>query len=241
MSSHCQSKTPQPTPGYICNYSQVTAEELAILTDNSTDTKWEKEREAECKAKCEEAKSQRVEEEQLEAEWKKRAEEEAQRRRVMEEEEAGKRREAGREDEEEPATPHKGPSRAGVSSWWVEWEQERQLQAVERYAEVHERAATTFQRMAEAVEQMAEVAERTANKWGLYREWAEWAEMRRREDLCEAKMAKFECAGGGWKRPQSEVAEDKNEEVDEGVEGDNEEEEEVGGEQEDREEQAMEE
>ncbi|KIO04281.1 hypothetical protein M404DRAFT_26474 [Pisolithus tinctorius Marx 270] len=57
--------------------------------------------------------------------------------------------EAGREDEEEPETLHKGPPGVGTSSWWAEWEWERQLQAVERYVEAHERAATAFKRMAE--------------------------------------------------------------------------------------------
>ncbi|KIO01807.1 hypothetical protein M404DRAFT_28305 [Pisolithus tinctorius Marx 270] len=139
--------------------------------------------------------------------------------------------EAGGEDEEEPATLHKGPLGVGVSSWWVEWEQEWQLQAAERYGEAHEKAATAFERMARAAEQMAEAAEQTAN------EWAEWAEMRRREDACKARMAKFARTGGGWKRPQSEVAEGRDNEVDEGAEGDNKEEEEVGGEQEGEEEQ----
>ncbi|KIN93114.1 hypothetical protein M404DRAFT_36386 [Pisolithus tinctorius Marx 270] len=78
--------------------------------------------------------------------------------------------------------------------------------------------------------------EQTANEWGLYCEWAEWAEMRRREGAQEARMAEFECRGGGWKRPQLEV-EDKNEEADEGAEGDNEEEEDIGGEKEGGEEQ----
>ncbi|KIO05707.1 hypothetical protein M404DRAFT_25014 [Pisolithus tinctorius Marx 270] len=90
-------------------------------------------------------------------------------------------------------------------------------------------------RMARAVEWMAEAMEWTANEWGLYHKWAEWAEMRRRDDMHEAKMAEFEHTGGGWKRPQSEATEDKNEEADEGAEGDNEEE--VEGEQEGGEEQ----
>ncbi|KIO06722.1 hypothetical protein M404DRAFT_24411 [Pisolithus tinctorius Marx 270] len=145
--------------------------------------------------------------------------------------------EVGREDEEEPATPHKGPLEAGVSSWWTEWEQEWQLQAAERYVAAHEKAATAFKRMARAAEQMVVAAERTADEWALYCAWAEWAEMRRREDVREARMAELECTGGGWKRPQSEAEEDKNKEVDEGVEGDNEEEEEVGGEKEGGEEQ----
>ncbi|KIN96417.1 hypothetical protein M404DRAFT_33304 [Pisolithus tinctorius Marx 270] len=73
MSSQHQSKTPQPTPGHICDYSQVADEGLAVLTDDSTDTKQEKSAE---KAKCEEAKRWKVEEERLEAEQRKRAEEE---------------------------------------------------------------------------------------------------------------------------------------------------------------------
>ncbi|KIO02035.1 hypothetical protein M404DRAFT_28277 [Pisolithus tinctorius Marx 270] len=97
MPSQHQSKTSQPTPGHVCDYSQVADEELVILTDDSTNTKREKsmekvcrqeeaewrerEHEAECKAK-----RQKVEEEWLEAEQKKRVEEEAQKRRVMEEE-----------------------------------------------------------------------------------------------------------------------------------------------------------
>ncbi|KIN92863.1 hypothetical protein M404DRAFT_36653 [Pisolithus tinctorius Marx 270] len=135
-------------------------------------------------------------------------------------EEADDEWEAGREDEEEPETPYEGDPQ--------EWG-----------------SPPAFERMARAAEQMAEAMEQTANEWGLYCEWAEWAEMRRREDACEAKMAKLKCKGGGWKRPQSEVAEDKNEEVDEGVEGDNEEEvkgeQEGGEEQEGGREQAMEE
>ncbi|KIN92960.1 hypothetical protein M404DRAFT_36543 [Pisolithus tinctorius Marx 270] len=157
--------------------------------------------------------------------------------RATETEEADNEREIGREDEEEPATPHEGPSGAGVSSWWTEWEWEWQLQAAERYAAAHEKAATAFERMARAVERMVEATEWTANEWGLYHEWAEWVEMRRREDVREARMAELERTGGGWKRPQSEAVEDKNEEVDEGAEGDNEEEEEVGGEKEGGEEQ----
>ncbi|KIO11692.1 hypothetical protein M404DRAFT_20308 [Pisolithus tinctorius Marx 270] len=150
--------------------------------------------------------------------------------RATEMEEADDEWEAGGEDKEEPATPHEGPLEAGVSSWWMEWEWERQLQAAERFAAAHEKAATAFERMAEA-------AERTANEWGMYRTWAEWAEMRRREDACEARLAELERVGGGWKRPQSEAAEDQREEADEGAEGDNEEEEEVGGEKEGVEEQ----
>ncbi|KIN97467.1 hypothetical protein M404DRAFT_32311 [Pisolithus tinctorius Marx 270] len=149
---------------------------------------------------------------------------------ATETEEADDKREVGGEDEEEPATPHEGPLEVGVSSWWTEWEQEWQLQAAERYAVVHEKAVTAFERMARAVEWMVVAAEWTANKWVLYHAWAEWAEMRRREDAQEARMAELECTGGGWKRPQSEAAEDKNKEADESVEGDNEEEEEVGGE-----------
>ncbi|KIO01565.1 hypothetical protein M404DRAFT_28591 [Pisolithus tinctorius Marx 270] len=152
-------------------------------------------------------------------------------------EEADNEQEIGGEDEEEPATPHEGPSGVGVSSWWTEWEWEQQLQAAERYVAAHEKAGTAFERMARAVEWMVEAAERTANEWGLYHEWAEWAEMRRREDAQEARMAEVERTGRGWKRPQLEAEEDKNEEADEGVEGDNEEEEEVRGEKEGGEEQ----
>ncbi|KIN99319.1 hypothetical protein M404DRAFT_30554 [Pisolithus tinctorius Marx 270] len=139
-------------------------------------------------------------------------------------EEADDKQEAGSEGDE-LATPLEGPSGAGVHMWWAEWQREQQLQAMEKQAEAHETTALAFKRMAEAAEQMAVAAEQTANEWALYCAWAEWVEMRRREDV-----------GGGWKRPQLE-AEDKNEEVDEGVEGDNEEVEEVGGEKEGREEQ----
>ncbi|KIO07554.1 hypothetical protein M404DRAFT_23444 [Pisolithus tinctorius Marx 270] len=328
MSSQRQSKTPQPTPGHVCDYSQVTDEELAILTDDSTDTEREK-------AKHEEAKRQKAEEERLEAERRKRveeeeevqrkkaAEEEAERQRqrasqeraqarrneaaqrltgmvynvntaqkvpgasvvvtttrrapctrciasltvgqcelgqgktracmpchnkkktcswtweeaavgpsrkragtgssqgekkkkprgkgkarVMETEEADDEREAGGGDDE-PATPLEGPSGTGVHMRWAEWERERQLQAMERQAEAHETTALAFERMAEAAEQMVEAAEQTANEWGLYHAWAEWVEMRRREDACEARVAKFKCTGGGWKRPQSEVGMDQ--------------------------------
>ncbi|KIN94552.1 hypothetical protein M404DRAFT_34948, partial [Pisolithus tinctorius Marx 270] len=337
---------PQPTPGHIRDYSQVTDEELVVLTDDSTDTEQEKsaekahrreeterrerEREAERKAKREEAKRRKAEEERLEAERRKRAEEEEearrkkaaeeeaerqrQRQRASEEraqakrneaaqrlcgavydvntaqkvpgasmvvtatrrapctrciasltagqcelgqgktracvpchnkkktcswtreeaaagpsrkragtgssrgekkkrtrgkgkekatetEEADDEQEAGREGEEEPATPLEGPSGAGVHTRWAEWEREQQLQAMERQAEAHETAALAFERMAEAAERMAEAAERTADEWALYRAWAEWAEMRRREDAREARVAEFERAGGGWKRP----------------------------------------
>ncbi|KAI6148128.1 hypothetical protein BKA82DRAFT_4355414 [Pisolithus tinctorius] len=157
--------------------------------------------------------------------------------RATETEEADNEQEAGREDEEEPATPHEGPSGAGVSSWWAEWQWQWQLQAAERYSDAHERAATTFERMARAAEQMVEAMEQTANKWGLYHAWVEWVEMRRRDDMHKVRMAEFKCAGGGWKRLQSEAAEDQNEEADQGVEGDNKEEEEVGGEHEGGEEQ----
>ncbi|KIN96503.1 hypothetical protein M404DRAFT_33214 [Pisolithus tinctorius Marx 270] len=257
MSSQCQSKTPQPTPSHVCDYSQVADEELVILTNDSTNTK-----EREHKAKCEEAKRQKVEEEWLEAEQKKRAEEEAQRRRVMEEEEAQKKRVAEEEAERQrqrasqeraQARQDKAVQRLTSVVYNVNTTQKVPgasvvvtmtkrapcthciLQAVERYAEAHEEAATAFERMARVAEQMAEAVEWTANEWGLYHKWVEWAEMRRRDDACKAKMAKFEHAGGGWERPQSEVMEDKNEEVDEGVEGDNEEE--VEGEQEGSEEQ----
>ncbi|KIO14994.1 hypothetical protein M404DRAFT_17815 [Pisolithus tinctorius Marx 270] len=152
---------------------------------------------------------------------------------ATETEEVDDEQEIGREDEEEPATPHEGPLGAGVSSWWTEWE----LQAVERYMAAHKKAVTAFERMARAVEQMAVAAEQTADEWVLYHAWAEWAEMRRREDAREARMAEVERTGGGWKRPQLEAEEDKNEEADEGAEGDNEEEEEVGGEKEGGEEQ----
>ncbi|KIO12106.1 hypothetical protein M404DRAFT_19948 [Pisolithus tinctorius Marx 270] len=244
-------KTPQPTPGHICDYSQVADEELVILTNDSTNTESEKtaekacqqeeneQRERECKvehkAKCKEAKRQKVEEERLEAEQRKRAEEEeeAQRRKVAEEEAERQRQRAQawqeeaaqsgtQKDEEEPATPHKGPSVAWVHMWWVEWEWEWQLQAAECHAEAYKRAVLAFKRMAEA-------AEWTADEWGTCHAWVEWAEMRRRQDTCKARMAELEHVGGGWKRPESEVAEDKNEEPDEGVEGDNKEEEEVRG------------
>ncbi|KIN96823.1 hypothetical protein M404DRAFT_32865 [Pisolithus tinctorius Marx 270] len=148
----------------------------------------------------------------------------------METEEADNEQEAGR-DEDEPATPLEGPSGAGVHTWWAEWEWEQQLQAMERQAEAHENAVLAFERMAEAEEWMAEAAERTADEWALYRTWAE--------------MAKLERTGGGWKRAQLEAAEDQQEEVDEGVEGDNKEEveggQEGGEEQEGGREQAMEE
>ncbi|KIN95227.1 hypothetical protein M404DRAFT_34348 [Pisolithus tinctorius Marx 270] len=361
MPSQCQSKTPQPTPGHVHDYSQVADEELVILTDDSTDTEREKERER--KAKREEAKKWKAEEERLEAERKKRAEEEEEARRkkaaeeeaerqrqrasqeraqarqdeaaqrltgavydvntaqkvpgasmvvtatrrppctryvasltarqcepgqgktracvpchkkkkvcswmredavagplqkrvgtgssrgekkkvlqgkgkerATETEEADNEQEAGRE-EDEPATPLEGPSGARVHMRWAEWEWEQQLQAMERQAKVHETAALAFERMAEAVEWMAVAAERTADEWVLYHAWAEWVEMRRREDAREARMAELECTGGSWKRPESEVVEKQQEEADEGVEGDNEEEGEVGGEKEGGEEQ----
>ncbi|KIO07158.1 hypothetical protein M404DRAFT_24241 [Pisolithus tinctorius Marx 270] len=285
MSPQRQSKTPQPTPGHVHDYSQVADDELKSAEkacQQEEAERREREREAECKAKREEAKRRKVEEEWLEAEWKKKVEEEAQRRRAMEEEEAQKKRaaeeeaerqmqraqarqdeavqrltgtvydvntaqkvpgasvvvtatkrapctrciasltagqcelgqgktracvpchnkktcswtreeaaagpsqkragtgssqgekkkgtrgkgkekatemeeaddeqEIGREDEEEPATPHEGPLGVGASSWWTEWEWEQQLQAAERYAVVHEKAATAFERMARAAE-----------------------------------------------------------------------------------------
>ncbi|KIO03317.1 hypothetical protein M404DRAFT_27281 [Pisolithus tinctorius Marx 270] len=142
-------------------------------------------------------------------------------------EEADDKQEVGGEGDE-PMTPLKGPLGAGVHTWWVEWEWEQQLQAMERQAEVHEVTALAFERMAEA-------AVWTANEWGLYHTWVEWVEMRRREDVQEARMAELKRTGRGWKRPQSEVVEDQQEEVDEGAEGDNEEE--VKGEQEGGEEQ----
>ncbi|KIN99726.1 hypothetical protein M404DRAFT_30173 [Pisolithus tinctorius Marx 270] len=388
MPSQHQSKTPQPTPGHVCNYSQVADEELVVLTDDSTDTEQEKSTE-----KREEAKKRKVEEERLEVEQRKRAEEEEEARRkkaaeeeaerqrqrasqeraqarrdeamqrltsmvydinttqkvpgasvvvtatrrppctccvasltagqcepgqgktracvpyhkkkkvcswtredavagpsqkragtgssrgekkkvlqgkgkerAMETEEADDEREASREgeaddereaggeeeaddeweasreeeadnereaggEEDEPATPLEGPSGARVHMRWVEWEQERQLQGMERQAEAHETAALAFERMAEAAERMAVAAEQTADEWALYCAWAEWVEMRRREDAREARMAELEHTGGSWKRPESEAVEKQQEEADEGVEGDNEEEGEVGGEQ----------
>ncbi|KIN94578.1 hypothetical protein M404DRAFT_34918 [Pisolithus tinctorius Marx 270] len=78
MSSQCQSRTPQPTPGHVHNYSQVMDEELVILTNDSTNTEWEK--------SVEKAKRWKAEEERLRVEQRKRAEEEAQRKRVVEEE-----------------------------------------------------------------------------------------------------------------------------------------------------------
>ncbi|KIO03919.1 hypothetical protein M404DRAFT_26531 [Pisolithus tinctorius Marx 270] len=319
MSSQRQSRTPQPTPGHVRNYSQVADEELVILTDDSTDTKWEKsmekvhrreetkqrerERGAEHKAKREEAKRQKAEEERLEAERRKRrlegrrqqrrrqrgrgrgrgplrrglrpsgmrlhkegpwdlcgghhdqksplhslysksdggavragagqdqglralpqqeedvqldtgrggsrafAEESRDRELLRGEEEED--REAGGEGEEEPATLLEGPSGVGVHMQWVEWEREWQLQAMEKQAEAHKTAALAFERMAVAAEQMAVATEWTADKWALYCAWAEWVEMRRREDAHEATMAELECTGGGWKRPQSEAVEDQ--------------------------------
>ncbi|KIO12087.1 hypothetical protein M404DRAFT_19923 [Pisolithus tinctorius Marx 270] len=319
MSSQCKSKTPQPTPGHVHNYSQVVDDKLVILTDDSTDTEQEKtvekahrqeenehrerEHEVERKAKREEAKrltsavynvntTQKVpgasvvvittrrapctccvvsltveqcepgqgktracvpchnkkktyswmrEEVVAGPSWKRAgtgsSQGEKKKRtqgkgkvKVTETEEVDDEREIGREDEEEPQTPHEGPSGVGVHMRWVEWEQEWQLQAAERYAEAHERAALAFERMVAAAERMTEVAERTADKWGTYRTWVEWAGMRRRQDAHEAKMAELKRAGGGWKRPQSEAVEDKDEEADEGAEGDNKEE--VGGEKE---------
>ncbi|KIO14404.1 hypothetical protein M404DRAFT_18572 [Pisolithus tinctorius Marx 270] len=316
MSSQRQSKTPQPTPGHIRDYSQVTDEELAILTDDSTNTEREKstekacqreeaeqrerEHEAECRAKRQEAKRQKAEEERLEAEQRKRVEEEEEvrRKKVAEEEVERQRQRASQEraqarqneaaqrltsavydinttqkvpgasvvvtttrrapctrwkgkekateteevddeqeigGEDEPVTPLEGPSGAGVHMRWAEWEREQQLQAMERQAKAHETAALAFERMAEAAERMAEAAERTADEWVLYHAWAEWAEMRRREDAHEARVAEFKRTGGGWKRLQLEAAEDQQEEADEGAEGDNEEE--VEGEQEGSEEQ----
>ncbi|KIN94797.1 hypothetical protein M404DRAFT_34691 [Pisolithus tinctorius Marx 270] len=107
MPSQCQSKTPQPTPGHVHNYSQVMDEELVILTDDSTNTEREKSVE---KAKCKEAKRWKVEEEWLEAEQKKRVEEEAQKRRVTEEEEACKKRVA---EEEAESLSGEGPDQVG--------------------------------------------------------------------------------------------------------------------------------
>ncbi|KIN96105.1 hypothetical protein M404DRAFT_33587 [Pisolithus tinctorius Marx 270] len=65
MPSQRQSNTPQPTPSHVHNYSQVTDEELVVLTDDSTNTEREKSAE---KAKREEAKRQKAEEERLEEE-----------------------------------------------------------------------------------------------------------------------------------------------------------------------------
>ncbi|KIN96034.1 hypothetical protein M404DRAFT_33689 [Pisolithus tinctorius Marx 270] len=354
MPSQRQSNTPQPTPGHVRDYSQVADEELVVLTDDSTNTEWEKsaekvrqreeteqrerEHEAERKAKREEAKRWKAAEEEAERQRQRASAERAQARqdeatqrltgvvydvntaqkvpgasvvvtttrrapctrciasltagqcepgqgktracvpchnkkktcswtreeaaagpsrkragtgssrgekkkrtrgkgkeKATEMEEADDEREVGGEDE--PATPLEGPSGAKVHTRWAEWEQERQLQAMERQAKAHETTALAFERMAEAAERMAVAAEQTANEWALYRTWAEWAEMRRREDAREARMAELERTGGGWKRPQSEAAEDKNEAADEGAEGDNEEEEEVRGEKEGGEEQ----
>ncbi|KIO08904.1 hypothetical protein M404DRAFT_22718 [Pisolithus tinctorius Marx 270] len=93
MSSQHQAKTPQPTPGHSCDYSQVAADDLVILTDNLMDTKREKaaekaQRKVECKAKHEEAKRWKAEEERLEAEQRQREEEEAWRKKAVEEEAA---------------------------------------------------------------------------------------------------------------------------------------------------------
>ncbi|KIO13216.1 hypothetical protein M404DRAFT_18719 [Pisolithus tinctorius Marx 270] len=117
-------------------------------------------------------------------------------------------------EEDKPVTPLEGPSGARVHMWWVEWEREWQLQAMEKQAEVHETTVLAFERMAEAVEQMAVAAEWTADEWALYHTWAD-----------------------SWKRPQLEAVEKQQEEADEGVEGDNEEEGEVRGEQDGGEEQ----
>ncbi|KAI6033058.1 hypothetical protein F5J12DRAFT_887942 [Pisolithus orientalis] len=163
---------------------------------------------------------------------------------VMELEEADDKQEVGGE-EEELAMLHEGPSGAGGPLQWAEWEQEWQLQA-----EVHEMAALAFKRMAAAAEWMAEATEfpqddpRQIHQLAyshllLSREkfhsphhaWAEWAEMRRREDMHKARVAKFNCTGGGWKRLENEDMEDMIKVADEGVEGDNKEEEEVRGEQ----------
>ncbi|KIN96413.1 hypothetical protein M404DRAFT_33296 [Pisolithus tinctorius Marx 270] len=102
--------------------------------------------------------------------------------RVTETEEVDDEQEAGGE-EDEPATPLEGPSGVRVHTQWAEWEWEQQLQAMEKQAEVHETTVLAFERMAEAAEQMAAAAEQTANEWALYCTWAEWAEMRRREDM----------------------------------------------------------
>ncbi|KIO07261.1 hypothetical protein M404DRAFT_23708 [Pisolithus tinctorius Marx 270] len=234
--------------------NDLTNTEMEKTTEKACqweEAEWrEREHKVECKAKWEEAKQCKVEEAWLEAEWRQQ-EEESQRKKVAEEEEVQKKQvvnmkkrpqgkgkvramemdeaddewEAGGE-EDEPAIPHEGPSGAEVPMWWVEWEWKK-LQAMERQAEVHEIPALAFERMGEAAEQMADATEQIAKEWGLYHTWVEWAEMRRREDACEARVAKFECTGGGWKRSQLEVAEEKYEEVDEGAEGDNKEEEEV--------------
>ncbi|KIO02107.1 hypothetical protein M404DRAFT_28064 [Pisolithus tinctorius Marx 270] len=247
MSFQRENTTPQPTPGHSHDYSQVADDTLVVLTDDSTDT--------ECEKNVEKA-HQRAEAEQREKDWtreevaagpsqkragtgssrgeKKKKPRGKGKEKATETEEADDKWEIGGEDK--PATPLEGPSGVGVHMQWAEWERERQLQAMERQAEAHETAVLALERMAEAAEWMAEAAEWTANEWALYRAWAEWVEMRRREDAQEARMAEFERRGGGWKRPQSE-AEDKNEEADEGAEGDNEEEEDVGGEKEGGEEQ----
>ncbi|KIN94664.1 hypothetical protein M404DRAFT_34838 [Pisolithus tinctorius Marx 270] len=275
MSSQHQSQTPQPTPSHIHNYSQVTDEELvrerehkAECKANHEEAKWQKAEEEKLEVEWrkraeEEAQRRRVAEEE-EAQRKKVAEEEVERQRQQASEERAQARweEAAQRlcgmvydintakrvpGTSVVVTATRWPPCVGVHMWWAEWEWEQQLQAMERQAEVHEITALAFERMAEAAEWMAEVAEQTANEWELYHAWAEWAEMRRREDTCEARLAEFKHTGGGWKRLQSEMVEDKDEEVDEGAEGDNKGEEEVSREQEGREgqedggEQAMEE
>ncbi|KIN99443.1 hypothetical protein M404DRAFT_30487 [Pisolithus tinctorius Marx 270] len=340
MSFQHKNTTPQPTPGHSCDYSQVADNALVVLTDDSTDTKHEKNTEKACQqVEAEQREKEHEAEQEEEVQWKKAAEEEAerQRQRAVEEAEKQRQRAQARQDEaaqrlssvvydvntaqrvpgtsvvvtvtrRPPCTcciaslmagqcePGQGKTRACMPchnkkktcSWMQEevaagpsrkragtgssqgekkkkpqgkgkvrameteeaddeWEVGREEDepvtplkgpsgAMERQAKVHEVTVLAFERMAEAAERMVEAAEQTADEWGLYHAWAEWAEMRRREDVREARVAEFECTGGGWKRPQSE-AEGKFKEADEGAEGDNKEEGEVGGEQDGGEEQ----
>ncbi|KIO04889.1 hypothetical protein M404DRAFT_25977, partial [Pisolithus tinctorius Marx 270] len=102
MPSQRQSKTPQPTPGHVRDYSQVVDEELVSVEKacrREEVERRERECEAEHKAKREEAKKRKAEEERLEAERKKRAEEEeeAQRKKVAEEEAERQRQRASQE------------------------------------------------------------------------------------------------------------------------------------------------
>ncbi|KIN94579.1 hypothetical protein M404DRAFT_34919 [Pisolithus tinctorius Marx 270] len=209
MPSQHQSKTPQPTPGHVCNYSQVADEELVILTDNSTDTKREKsvekacqqeeveqrerEHEAERKAKREEAKRWKAEE-RLEAERRKRAEEE---------EEAQRKKAAEKEAERQR-------QRASEERAQARWDK-----AAQRLCGMVYNVNT-----AQRVPGTSVVVTATRQPPCTH---------------CVASLTAGQC--GGSKRPQLEAAEDKNEEADKGVEGDNEEEEEVGGEKEGGEEQ----
>ncbi|KAI6138158.1 hypothetical protein BKA82DRAFT_24652 [Pisolithus tinctorius] len=89
MSSQCQNKTPQPTPGHSRDYSQVADDDLVILTDDSTDTEREKTAEKAHRREEAEMKEQREEEE---AQQKKAADEEAERQRQRAAEEAEKQR-----------------------------------------------------------------------------------------------------------------------------------------------------